>query len=134
MGLVNLVELKRLGDDRGNLVSLESNKNIPFDIKRVYYIYKTKEDVARGFHAHKDLQQVAICIAGKCRIDLDDGKEKAQVWLDSPTKGLLINKMVWHEMHEFSEDCVLMVLADALYDEGDYIRDYSEFVKVVASD
>ena len=115
------------GDDRGNLISLEENKNIPFDIKRVYYIFDNKEGVRRGFHAHKNLQQVLICVNGSCEILLDDGKEKSIIKLENRNEGLFIEKMIWHEMFNFSADCVLMVLASDYYYEEDYIRDYEEF-------
>ncbi|OCH37532.1 sugar 3,4-ketoisomerase [Aliivibrio fischeri] len=128
MSLINLIEFKSLGDDRGGLVSLEGNNNIPFDIKRVYYIFNTKDGVSRGFHAHKDLQQVAICIKGSCRFLLDDGQKKETVLLDRANVGLYIDSMKWREMHDFSEECVLMVLASHHYDEADYIRDYNEFL------
>ncbi|GAD28968.1 bifunctional acetyl transferase/isomerase [Photobacterium leiognathi lrivu.4.1] len=128
MSLIKLIEFSRLGDDRGALVSLEQNKNIPFDIKRVYYIFDTKKGVARGFHAHKDLQQVAICIKGSCRFIIDDGSQRESVLLDKANVGLLIDSMMWREMHDFSEDCVLMVIASRLYDEADYIRDYDKFL------
>lgn len=132
MGLVNVVLFNVLGDDRGSLISLEAGKNIPFDVKRVYYIFGTKSGVSRGFHAHKDLRQVAVCVAGSCRFILDDGRERAEIHLDSPDKGLLIDGLTWREMHDFSEDCVLMVLADQHYDESDYIRDYEAFLTVAA--
>ncbi|HIF9399489.1 TPA: sugar 3,4-ketoisomerase [Photobacterium damselae] len=128
MSLIKLIEFSRLGDDRGALVSLEQNKNIPFDIKRVYYILDTKKGVARGFHAHKDLQQVAICIKGSCRFIIDDGYQRESVLLDKANIGLLIDSMIWREMHDFSEDCVLMVIASRFYDEADYIRDYDKFL------
>ncbi|MCG3886790.1 WxcM-like domain-containing protein [Photobacterium leiognathi] len=128
MSLIKLIEFNRLGDDRGALVSLEENKNIPFEIKRVYYIFETKEDVARGFHAHKDLQQVAICVKGSCRFFLDNGIQRESVILDKPNMGLFINSMMWREMHDFSHDCVLMVLASNYYYEADYIRSYDEFL------
>ena len=127
--LVQWVEFPPLGDDRGSLVALEGNKTVPFDIKRVYYIFGTQPGVARGFHAHKALKQVAVCVTGECRILLDNGIEKASVWLDSPTKGMVIREMVWREMHDFSPDCVLLVLASEHYDESDYIRDYESFLK-----
>lgn len=127
MSLLKIIDFPQLGDERGSLISLETSKQIPFDIKRIYYIYGTEKDVARGFHAHKQLKQVAVCVAGKCRMILDDGKNREEMWLDSPAKGLLIEDMVWREMHDFSEDCVLLVLASEHYDEADYIRDYEEF-------
>jgi len=131
MNLLKFVDFPALGDDRGSLVALEANQTVPFDIQRVYYIFGTKVGVARGFHAHKDLKQVVVCVTGKCRMILDNGKEKVETWLDSPTKGLLIDGLVWREMHDFSEDCVLLVLASEHYDENDYIRDYDSFLKQV---
>jgi dTDP-4-dehydrorhamnose 3,5-epimerase-like enzyme len=128
MSLLQTLDLPKLGDERGSLISLETTKQIPFDIKRVYYIYGTQSGVARGFHAHKQLQQVAICVSGKCRMILDDGTKREELWLDSPDKGLLIGNLVWREMHDFSEGCVLLVLASEHYDESDYIRDYYDFL------
>ena len=130
--LVQWIEFPPLGDDRGSLVALEGNKTVPFDIKRVYYIFGTEPGVVRGFHAHKALKQVAVCVTGNCRILLDNGLEKVDVWLDSPVRGIVIEEMVWREMHDFSHDCVLLVLASEHYDEGDYIRDYGEFKKYVS--
>ena len=131
---IKLIEFPALGDDRGSLVSLESNKSIPFDIKRVYYIFGTQQGVARGFHAHKQLKQVAVCVTGKCRMVLDSGETKTDIWLDSATKGILIEDMTWREMHDFSDDCVLLVLASEHYDEVDYIRDYACFLKAIHYD
>ena len=130
--LVQWVEFPAQGDARGSLVALESNRTVPFDIQRVYYIFGTESGVARGFHAHKALKQVAVCVSGKCRMLLDNGKERAEVWLDSPTRGLVIEGMVWHEMHDFSPDCVLLVLASEHYDEKDYIRNYDNFIRQVS--
>jgi dTDP-4-dehydrorhamnose 3,5-epimerase-like enzyme len=130
--LINLVDLPHLLDDRGSMVAIEGNKNVPFEINRVYYIYNTKAGVARGFHAHKALKQLAVCVSGSCRMSLDDGERRADIVLDSPTQGLIIESMVWREMHDFSDNCVLLVLASDVYDEDDYIRDYDEFVKAVA--
>lgn len=131
MSLIKWINFPALGDERGELVSLEIGleKTVPFDIKRVYYIYRTAEGVSRGYHAHKNLKQVAICVSGKCKMILDSGHNREEVWLDTPTKGLLIESMIWREMHEFSDDCVLLVLASEHYDESDYIRDYQEFVE-----
>lgn len=128
--LVKLIDFPPLGDDRGSLVALEANKTVPFDIKRVYYIFGTKPGVARGFHAHKTLKQVAVCVTGSCRMLLNNGQNKEEILLDSPTKGLLIEGLVWREMHDFTPDCVLLVLASEHYDEADYIRDYEDFLKV----
>lgn len=127
MSLIKFIDFPALGDERGSLIALESEKTVPFPIKRVYYIFGTNAGVSRGFHAHKRLQQVALCITGKCRMILDDGRQRNEVWLDSPNKGLIIGDLVWREMHDFSEDCVLLVLASEHYDEADYIRDYDKF-------
>lgn len=131
MALHKILDFNIMGDDRGSLIALESYKNIPFDVKRVYYIFDTKQGVARGFHAHKNLTQILICVKGSCRILLDNGKIKENIILNSPNQGLLIENLIWREMHDFSEDCVLMVLASNYYDESDYIRDYDEFLKEV---
>ena len=131
MSLIQWAHFPPLGDDRGSLVALEAEKTVPFGIKRVYYIFGTQQGVARGFHAHHNLKQVAVCVTGKCRMILDDGKNSEEAWLDSPTKGLLIGYLIWREMHDFSEDCVLLVLASEHYDEADYIRDYDAFIKIV---
>ncbi len=127
MSLIEILDIESRGDERGQLIALENNKNIPFAIKRVYYLTQTREDVARGFHAHKELMQIAVCISGRCLMKLDDGVNQEEVWLDSPVKAILIRKMIWREMHHFSPDCVLLVLASELYDEQDYIRSYSDF-------
>ena len=119
------------GDDRGQLVSLEEFKNIPFRIKRVYYMYDTKEGVVRGSHAHKSLQQILVCIHGSCKIRLDDGKEKKNIKKKKPYEGLYVSNAMWREMFDFSQDAVLMVLASELYDESDYIRNYDDFLEYV---
>lgn len=125
-----LIRFHEISDDRGGLISLEQHRNIPFEIKRVYYIYDTPYNVRRGFHAHKNLKQMAVCVKGSCSFLIDDGQERVEYRLDSSDKGLLIGAMVWREMFDFSDDCVLMVLASEYYDESDYIRSYDEFKKV----
>lgn len=127
MSLINVLELPLIGDGRGALVPVEAEKSIPFQIKRVYYIFGTQPGVSRGYHSHINLQQLAICVSGKCRMLFDDGSNRESVWLDKPNQALLIGKNIWHEMHDFSEDCVLLVLASEHYDESDYIRDYELF-------
>lgn len=119
------------GDERGQLVALEEKKEIPFDIKRVYYIYDTLAGVRRGFHAHKNLKQLLICVHGSCKVLLDDGKEKEIVILDEPYKGIFLQSYIWREMYDFSPDAVLLVLASEVYDECDYIRNYDEFLRHV---
>lgn len=131
MSLIKLISLPSHGDERGSLISLESLASVPFEIKRVYYLFGTKRDVIRGFHAHKNLKQLAICVSGSCRFELDNGITRESVLLNSPDQGLLVEDMTWREMHDFSEDCVLLVLASELYDESDYIRDYNEFRRKV---
>jgi dTDP-4-dehydrorhamnose 3,5-epimerase-like enzyme len=124
---IDFIPLQVHGDERGALISLEREINIPFDIRRVYYIFDTKSGVTRGFHAHRRLKQVAIAVKGSCRFILDDGSERVSVILDNPAQGLLIDSFIWREMTDFTEDCVLMVIADMEYEESDYIRDYSAF-------
>ena len=124
-----IIEFQKHGDERGMLVALEKGKEIPFPIKRVYYMYDTLPGVRRGFHAHKELKQVLICIHGQCVIHLDDGYETKEILLDKPNEGLFISGAIWREMYDFSPDAVLMVLASELYDEADYIRNYEEFLR-----
>lgn len=127
----SLANLRVIGDHRGSLISIEQGIDIPFSIRRVYYIFDTQSDVARGFHAHRELKQLAVCVSGQCRMILDNGKVRESIWLDAPGKALLIEGMIWREMHDFSEDCVLLVLASEHYNESDYIRDYEIFLKEV---
>ena len=119
------------GDERGQLVALEEWRDIPFEIKRVYYMYETVNGVVRGRHAHKSLEQILICIHGTCKILLDNGSEKKVVPLEKPYEGLYISNDMWREMYDFSTDAVLLVLASQPYDESDYIRDYDEFLDFV---
>jgi dTDP-4-dehydrorhamnose 3,5-epimerase-like enzyme len=119
------------GDTRGGLVAIEQLKDVPFTINRVYYIFDTAEGVRRGFHAHRDLQQVAIVLTGSCRFILDDGTSRCDVLLEKNTVGLKISSMIWHEMYNFTPGCVLLVLASRAYDEADYIRDYESFIKLI---
>lgn len=128
---VEIIQLEEHGDERGMLIALEQMKNIPFEIKRVYYMFDTVQGVRRGFHAHKCLKQLLVCVKGSCKILLDDGNEKEEVLLNEPNKGLIIESNMWREMFDFTEDAVLMVLASELYDESDYIRNYDEFLKYV---
>ena len=120
------------GDERGQLIALEELKDIPFKIKRVYYMYDTQMNVVRGKHAHKKLEQILVCIHGKCKIKLDNGFEKKIVLLERPYEGLYVANDIWREMYDFSSDAVLLVFASELYDEDDYIRDYEEFKKFVS--
>lgn len=128
---IKYIKFEKHGDDRGMLVALEQLKNIPFDIRRVYYMYDTKPGVTRGYHAHKTLKQILICVKGSCKIRLDDGVNKETISLSDPSIGLYLESNIWREMYDFSEDAVLMVLASEVYDETDYIRNYEEFIEYV---
>lgn len=131
--IVNWIDFPNVCDERGSLVTLESSVTVPFNIERVYYIFGNEKGIARGFHAHKALKQVAVCVSGRCKIILDDGVKREEAWLDNPTKGILIDHLIWREMHEFSSDCVLLVLANKHYSESDYIRNYDSFRDLVAN-
>ncbi|MGE4170327.1 MAG: FdtA/QdtA family cupin domain-containing protein [Candidatus Margulisiibacteriota bacterium] len=125
--LGRLIHLPLHGDDSGQLIALESD-TVPFDIKRVYTIFNTQQGISRGFHAHKKLQQLVVCLKGSCQFLLDDGTQKGSFELNQPYVGLLITPGIWREMHHFSPDCILMVLASQPYIEEDYIRDYDTFL------
>jgi dTDP-4-dehydrorhamnose 3,5-epimerase-like enzyme len=125
---IRWINLQDKSDARGNIVITESKKNIPFDIKRVYCLYNMNYE-ARGFHAHKELTQVMVCLAGSCDVLMDNGNSKTTIQISPNNQGLLIPPMVWHEMSNFSESCVLMVLASEWYIESDYIRNYDEFIQ-----
>ena len=118
------------GDSKGALISLEQYSDISFEIKRVFYIFDTKNSTIRGEHSHYNTKQFLIAVSGSCNIDLDDGENITKHILDRPTKGLYHAPMVWGKMYDFSSDCVLLVLADTLYNEEDYIRDYNFFKKI----
>jgi dTDP-4-dehydrorhamnose 3,5-epimerase-like enzyme len=110
---------------------MDQSCGVPFDIKRAYYLFGTAKEVSRGFHAHRNLHQIAVCITGSCRMVIDDGVSREDFHLESPSKAIDLPPMLWHEMHDFSTDCVLLVLASDYYDEGDYVRDYSEFKELI---
>ena len=124
---VSLINFREIGDSRGKLVSLEGGRSIPFDIARSYYIYGVASSQERGFHAHKNLKQVLICVHGKIKITCEYLGKVEEYILCSPAQGLLIDSLVWHSMTFIDDNSVLMVLADNHYDEADYIRDYDVF-------
>ena len=128
---VKMIQFQPHGDERGMLIALEEKKNIPFEVKRVYFVYDTLAGVHRGKHAHRTLKQVLFSPCGACTILLDDGKETKEVRLDKAMEGLLVDACVWREMYDFTPDAVLMVLASDYYDENDYIRDYDEFLRYI---
>ena len=117
----------------GSLSFLEAERDIPFNIKRVYYIYDVNSNERRGFHAHKTLQQYLICTHGSCKVLLDNAKEKEILELSDSNIGLYVGPRVWHEMFDFVNEAVLLVLASDYYDENDYIRDYNDFLKYMES-
>lgn len=131
LGSYKLISFDKVADDRGALCSIEAGKSIPFEIKRVYYLFDVDINTPRGFHAHKQLSQVILCVSGSCKLLLDNGLKRESVILDEPNHGMLVEGLVWREMHNFSDDCVLVVLASEHYDEADYIRDYAEFEAMV---
>lgn len=133
MGHMQIVkyQFQQHGDERGQLVALEELKDIPFKIKRVYFMYGTKQGVRRGFHSHKTLEQILVCVHGSCKVLLDSGFEKKVVSLEKPYEGLYISPNMWREMYDFSSDAVLIVLASELYYEEDYIREYSLFLESI---
>jgi UDP-2-acetamido-3-amino-2,3-dideoxy-glucuronate N-acetyltransferase len=132
MPLVERVTLQHVDDASGSIVIGEAERNVPFEIRRVYYLHNVPQGANRGGHAHKELVQLAVCVHGSCRFGLDNGAETADVILDSPHEGILIRSMVWRTMSEFSPGAVLLVFASAHYDERDYIRSYDEFIHAVA--
>lgn len=131
MNNIKLIELISHGDNRGSLIALEKEHNVPFDIKRVYYIYDTKRGVPRGFHAHEDLEQMLICVSGSCKIKVDNGRQSETYELNTPEQALYIGKMIWREMFDFSQGCVLMVIASQYYNPKEYIRDYNKFLEMI---
>lgn len=116
-------------DDRGSLIALENLKEIPFEIKRIYYIYDTKPEFPRGAHAHRELEQVLIMMEGSCELVLNDGKNIKNIILNRPDMGIFIGKNMWREMKNFSYGAKLLVLASDFYNEKEYIRDYEEFLR-----
>ena len=126
-----LIEFPQKGDDRGHLVIVEGNRDIPFEIKRVFYIYGSDRDVIRGRHANYNTEFVLINVAGTSKVKLDDGTNQKIFSLDRPHTGIFLPKMVWKDMYDFSEDSVLLVLASEHYDAEEYIRDYEQYLKVV---
>lgn len=129
-----LNEFNILGDHRGQLIALEENRQVPFDIKRVFYIYGTQEGISRGNHSHYKTKQFLIAVNGSCKVTLDNGVVKETFDLDKPNVGLFQDAMIWGTMHDFSSDCVLMVLADDYYDQSDYITDYDKFLREIKND
>jgi len=123
-----IVDLDTQSDERGRLVAIEARQDVPFPIQRVYYIFGTDRKANRGFHAHRQLEQLMVCTSGACTVTLDDGSSRKNFRLENPTRGLLVGQMIWREMSDFTDDAVLMVLASRHYEAEDYIRDYEKFI------
>ena len=132
MPLVEPFKFQSIEQASGSIVIGEGERNVPFPIRRVYFLHGLNKGVRRGFHAHRDLVQIAVCAHGSCMFHLDDGAQTAEVQLDQPAVGLIVRPMIWHEMYDFSANCVLLLLASKHYDEEDYLRSYEDF-KIVAN-
>lgn len=129
MKKIRQIELKEIKSPGGSLSFFEFKKELNFEIKRIYYIYKFSEQNRRGFHAHKSLKQVMFCPYGKIEVEFDNGKEKEKYLLDSPTKILVVEKGYWREFVSLEEGSILCVGASDIYDESDYIRNYDDYLK-----
>lgn len=130
--MYKMLDFNELGDERGSLVVIEGNSDIPFEIKRVFYIYGSDQDVIRGLHANRYSEFVLVNVSGSCNVIIKDGKGNEEiVKLDKPRKGVYLPKMIWKEMVNFSKDSVLLCLASTHYNGDEYIRNYEEFVKEI---
>ncbi len=124
-----IVDLPKIHNDAGNLTFLDNNKNLPFDIKRIYYLYDVPMGADRGGHGHYELQQYIVAASGSFTFVLDDGTNKKEVFLNDPSKALHIRPGIWREIKNFSSGSICLVLASHVYEESDYMRDYQEFTK-----
>ena len=127
-----LLNFKVNGNEAGKLVAIEGLNQIPFEIKRIFYIYGVKGDTVRGRHSNRNSEFVMINVKGSADIRLHDGKKEQIVNLSKPNEGLYIPKLMWKDMYNFSDDCVMLVLSSEVYDENEYIRDFDEFLKEVS--
>jgi hypothetical protein len=127
----HLVDLPKISDPRGNLTFIEGGRHVPFDIRRVYYLYDVPGGAERGGHAHKELHQLIVAMSGSFDVVLDDGFEKKRIHLNRSYTGLYVCPMIWRELDNFSSGSVCMVLASNHYDEADYYRNYQDFLNAV---
>ena len=135
MNKVKMLSFKQNGDERGHLVVIEGNKDIPFDIKRIFYIYGSDTRVVRGQHANRETEFVLVNVAGKSKVKVYDGKGNEAIFmLNRPHTGIYLPTMVWKDMYDFSEDSVLLVLASEAYNPNEYIRNYDEYVEEIAKE
>lgn len=125
-----LVDLPKISDPRGNLTFIENKRHIPFEVKRVYYLYDVPGGESRAGHGHRELEQLIIAVSGSFSVTVDDGYSRKEFYLNRSYFGLYLPKMVWREIDNFSSSSVCLVLASEFYDERDYFRDYEEFCKV----
>lgn len=133
MPLIEPYQFQHQVNPEGSIIVAQGELDVPFPIRRMYFLHSVPPGQVRGRHSHKALTQIAVCAQGSCRFRLDNGSESAELLLDRPDQGIIIRPMIWREMFDFSPGCVLLVLASEHYDESDYIRDYDEFKRAVAS-
>lgn len=131
LDLCHIVDLPKISDPRGNLTFIEGQRHVPFEIKRVYYLYDVPGGSDRGAHAHKTLSQLFIAMSGSFDVVLDDGSRKKRVHLNRSYQGLFVGPNIWRELDNFSSGSVCMVLASDVYDESDYYRDYGQFLSAI---
>lgn len=124
-------EFNEMGDERGNLVVIEGNEDVPFEIKRIFYMYGTNGDWIRGQHANRKSDFVLVNVAGRSKVKIDDGFSTAIVELNKPRMGIYIPRMIWKEMYDFSKDSIMLVLSNEHYDADEYIRDYDDYLDAV---
>lgn len=132
--LCPILQFGDLGDERGKLVVIEGAQSIPFDIKRIFYIYGSDATVIRGQHANRNSEFVLVNVAGQSKVRITDGTEEFIVELNKPMMGVYIPKMIWKDMYNFSSDSVLLVLASTHYDAKEYIRDYNDYIEIMKNE
>ena len=128
-----IIELPKVDDPRGKLTFIEQSRHVPFEIRRLFYIYDVPTEESRGAHAHRSLQQFMICVSGSFDVALDDGAVRTRVHLNRPWKGLYVPPLIWAAEVNFDPGSICLVLTSDLYDENDYIRDYAEYLRLAAA-